>query len=187
VVTYLATRGPARLEPRDRRRTMGHRYSIRGNDKTLDALPLPASTPVSLALPPGTYQVTLTGPAPEARVVTLTASVGGVESASFRSRGFKHCRGGLLRTVSWLGGGRRADGSRRCSPSQRSSGGTGRAASAGDGCPFRSTPVMRLVSDRLLCGCALPRFLRWHSPKTMTPSNRVCKLAGTSGGRTSYG
>jgi serine/threonine protein kinase len=78
VVTYLATRGPAPTG------TLvidavpwATVTAIRGNDKTLDALPLPASTPVSLALPPGTYQVTLTGPAPEARVVTLTASVGG--------------------------------------------------------------------------------------------------------------
>jgi len=77
-VTYLATRGPAPTG------TLvidavpwATVTAIRDNDKTLDALPLPASTPVSLALPPGTYQVTLTGPAPEARVVTLTASVGG--------------------------------------------------------------------------------------------------------------
>ena len=76
-VTYLATRGPAPTG------TLvidavpwATVTTIRGNEGTLEALSLPTSTPLSLALPPGTYQVTLTGPAPEARVVTLTASVG---------------------------------------------------------------------------------------------------------------
>jgi hypothetical protein len=75
--TYLATRGPAQTGSLVIDAVPWATVTaIRGNDGTPDALPLPASTPVSLALPPGTYQVTLTGPAPEGRVVTLTATVG---------------------------------------------------------------------------------------------------------------
>jgi serine/threonine protein kinase len=76
-VTYLTTRGPAPTG------TLvidavpwATVTAIRGNEGTPQALSLPASTPLSLVLPPGTYQVTLTGPAPEAKVVTVTASVG---------------------------------------------------------------------------------------------------------------
>jgi len=53
--------------------------SIEDESGAQQALPSPASTPVSVALPEGNYQITLTGPPPEARTarVSVRVDVGG--------------------------------------------------------------------------------------------------------------
>jgi hypothetical protein len=54
--------------------------SIHSDSGSAPALPAQASTPLSLSLPAGTYQIVLTGPPPESKVTTVTArvDVGGV-------------------------------------------------------------------------------------------------------------
>jgi serine/threonine protein kinase len=49
--------------------------AIRNDDGELQPLPSPASTPLSLALPAGTYQISLAGPSPEAKTETVTLRV----------------------------------------------------------------------------------------------------------------
>lgn len=49
--------------------------SIHGESGSAQALPAQASTPLSLSLPAGTYQIVLTGPPPESKVTTVTARV----------------------------------------------------------------------------------------------------------------
>jgi hypothetical protein len=53
--------------------------AIENESGTQQPLPSPASTPVSLALPAGTYQITLTGPLPDLRTerVSVRVDVGG--------------------------------------------------------------------------------------------------------------
>lgn len=48
---------------------------IRNEDGELQPLPSPASTPVSMALPAGTYQISLAGPPPESKTQTVTLRV----------------------------------------------------------------------------------------------------------------
>jgi hypothetical protein len=49
--------------------------AIRNEDGELQPLPSPASTPLSLALPAGTYQISLAGPPPESKTETVTLRV----------------------------------------------------------------------------------------------------------------
>jgi hypothetical protein len=49
--------------------------SIRSEGGEELALPTPASTPVALTLPEGTYTITLAGPAPESKTETVTVRV----------------------------------------------------------------------------------------------------------------
>jgi hypothetical protein len=49
--------------------------AIRNDDGELQPLPSPASTPLSLALPAGTYQISLAGPPPESKTETVTLRV----------------------------------------------------------------------------------------------------------------
>ena len=49
--------------------------AIRNDDSELQPLPSPASTPLSLALPAGTYQISLAGPPPESKTETVTLRV----------------------------------------------------------------------------------------------------------------
>jgi hypothetical protein len=48
---------------------------IRNEDGELQPLPSPPSTPVSLALPAGTYQISLAGPPPQSKKETVTIRV----------------------------------------------------------------------------------------------------------------
>ncbi len=48
---------------------------IRNEDGELQPLPSPASTPLSVALPAGTYQISLAGPPPESKNETVTLRV----------------------------------------------------------------------------------------------------------------
>jgi hypothetical protein len=50
--------------------------AIKAQNGTLQSLPASASTPLSVALPAGTYEITLTGPAPASPVATVTVQVG---------------------------------------------------------------------------------------------------------------
>jgi hypothetical protein len=49
--------------------------AIQSENGTAQELPAQASTPLSLALPAGTYQITLIGPPPESKEVTVSAKV----------------------------------------------------------------------------------------------------------------
>src|SRR6185295_11391172 len=55
--------------------------AIRADNGSDQALPAEASTPLSIALPEGTYQITLTGPTSKTATVTAHVSVGGVAVA----------------------------------------------------------------------------------------------------------
>jgi hypothetical protein len=54
--------------------------ALQAEDGTAQTLPESATTPMSLSVPAGTYQVTLTGPPPESKLTTVTmrVEVGGV-------------------------------------------------------------------------------------------------------------
>jgi hypothetical protein len=56
---------------------------VRNESGEVQPLPSPASTPLALALPEGTYQITLTGPPPESKTETVTVriDVGGTSVA----------------------------------------------------------------------------------------------------------
>ena len=60
---------------------------IRNEDGEAQPLPSPASTPLSLTLPAGTYQITLTGPPPESKTETVSFASTSVGRAWCRSRG----------------------------------------------------------------------------------------------------
>ena len=49
--------------------------SVKNEDGVPQTLPSPASTPLALTLPAGTYEVTLTGPLPESKSETVSVRV----------------------------------------------------------------------------------------------------------------
>jgi len=83
-VGYLLTRGPAPTGTTVIEAVPWASVTeVRNERGDVEPLPTPASTPLALALPAGTYQVTLTGPPPESKTETVTVriDVGGTSVA----------------------------------------------------------------------------------------------------------
>jgi hypothetical protein len=77
VALFLLTRGPAPTGTAVIDAVpWANVVSVKNEAGELQTLPSPASTPLVLALPAGTYQVTLTGPPPESKSETVSVRVG---------------------------------------------------------------------------------------------------------------